>query len=69
VRDGVDGLVCDPDPGSLSASLAALLRDPTRLASMQREGRRAAVEWDWDRLALQMEDVYREARATARMAA
>ncbi len=69
VRDGVDGLVCDPNPESFAASLGSLLRDPSRLAAMKREGRRAAVRWDWDVLAAQMEDVYREARAGARMAA
>lgn len=65
VRDEVDGLVCDPTPESLTASLAALLRDPARLASMKAKAKRSAVKWDWDRLALQMEDVYREARAGA----
>jgi glycosyltransferase involved in cell wall biosynthesis len=69
VRDGIDGLVCDPNPDSVAASLAGLLRDPSRLASMKREGKRAAVQWDWDRLAVQMEDLYQEARAGARMAA
>ena len=69
VRDGVDGLICDPTPESMSESIAALLRDPARLASMKREGKRSALQWDWDRLALQMEDVYQEARAGARMAA
>jgi glycosyltransferase involved in cell wall biosynthesis len=69
VRDGVDGLICDPTPESLSASLADLLRDQARLSSMQREARRAAVQWDWDRIAEQMEDLYEEARAGARMAA
>ena len=51
------------------ASLATLLRDPARLAAMKREVRLAAVQWDWDRLALQMEDLYQEARAGGRMAA
>ncbi|MEP7040170.1 MAG: glycosyltransferase family 4 protein [Chloroflexota bacterium] len=68
VRDGVDGLLCDPTPGSMSAGLAALLCDPVRLASMKREGRRSATQWDWDRLALQMEDLYLEARTRARIA-
>jgi glycosyltransferase involved in cell wall biosynthesis len=65
VRDGVDGLVCDPNPESVSASLAALLRDPSRLATMKREGKRAAVQWDWDSLARQMEKVYGEAVGAA----
>jgi glycosyltransferase involved in cell wall biosynthesis len=69
VRDGVDGLICDPTPESMAASLASLLRDPSRLATMQRAGRRAAAQWDWDRLAAQMEEIYLEARGRARIAA
>ena len=69
VRDGVDGLVCDPTPESLAASFAVLLRDQARLSSMQRAARQAAAQWDWDFLAQQMEDVYEEARTGARMAA
>ena len=69
VQDGVDGLVCDPNPESMAASLATMLRDPARLATMKREGKRSAVQWDWDRLALQMEELYLEALDGARMAA
>jgi glycosyltransferase involved in cell wall biosynthesis len=69
VRDGVDGVVCDPTPESMAAILASLLRDPSRLATMQRAGRRAAAQWDWDRLAAEMEEIYLEARGGARIAA
>lgn len=61
VRDGVDGLVCDPTPESLSASVGSLLRDPARHASMSAQAERSALKSDWDQVALQMEDVYREA--------
>lgn len=63
VRHEVDGLVCDPTPASLAANLAALLGDPARLAAMKAQGKRSAVKWDWDQVAMQMEDVYREAQA------
>jgi glycosyltransferase involved in cell wall biosynthesis len=66
VRDDVDGLVVDPTPESLAASLAALLRDPARLASMRAQAERSAAKWDWDRLAVQMEDIYSGAAAIAR---
>jgi L-malate glycosyltransferase len=62
VRDGVDGLVCDPTAVSLAASLAMLLRDPARLASMKAQGKRSAAKSDWDQVAVQMEDLYREAQ-------
>ena len=62
VRDGVDGLVCDPTAASLAASLAMLLRDPARLASMKAQGKRSAAKSDWDQVAVQMEDLYREAQ-------
>ena len=62
VRHDVDGLVCDPTPESLAASLSALLRDPARLASMKAQGKRSAARSDWDQVAIQMEDLYREAQ-------
>lgn len=65
LRDGVDGLVCDPTPASLAASLATLLRDPARLASMKAQAERSAVQWDWGSLARDMEDIYSGASAAA----
>ena len=62
VQHKVDGLVCDPTAESLAASIRPLLRDPARLASMKAQAKRSAVKWDWDRLAVQMEDLYLEAR-------
>ena len=58
IRDGIDGLVCDPTTASLADALTRLLSDPTRLASMSREARRAARRYDWDLLAGRMERVY-----------
>jgi glycosyltransferase involved in cell wall biosynthesis len=58
VRDGVDGLLCDPTTASMAEALASLLSDPARLASMSRSARRAARHYDWDLLADRMEKVY-----------
>ena len=68
VEDGVDGLVCDPTAESLAASIGSLLRDPACLASMKAQAKRSAVKWGWDSLAVQMEDLYREARDGAPVA-
>jgi glycosyltransferase involved in cell wall biosynthesis len=67
VRDGIDGLLCDPTTTSLADALARLLSDPAHLASMSREARRAARRYDWDLLADRMEQVYLQA-ARGRMA-
>ena len=67
IRDGVDGLVCDPTTASLAEALTRLLADPARLASMSRHARQAARLYDWDLLAGRMEQVYLQA-ARRRMA-
>jgi glycosyltransferase involved in cell wall biosynthesis len=61
VRDGIDGLVCDPTTASLADALTRALSDPARLASMSREARRVARLYDWDLLAVRMEQVYLQA--------
>jgi glycosyltransferase involved in cell wall biosynthesis len=61
VRDGVDGLVCDPSAASLAEALTRLLANPARLAEMSRDARRAARRYDWDLLANRMEQVYLQA--------
>jgi glycosyltransferase involved in cell wall biosynthesis len=61
VRDGVDGVVCDPDAGALAAALRSLLENPGRLARMQMLAQQAAAGWDWDRVAVEMESVYLDA--------
>lgn len=58
VRDGVDGLACEPTTASLAEALTRLLSDPARLAEMSRGARRAARQHDWDLLADRMEEVY-----------
>jgi hypothetical protein len=47
----------------MAGSLAVLLRDRARLTSMQAQAERSAAKWDWDRLAVQMEDIYQAARS------
>jgi glycosyltransferase involved in cell wall biosynthesis len=58
IEDGVDGVLCDPDPTSMAEALAGLLADPARLAAMSRAARRTAQRYDWDLLADRMEQVY-----------
>jgi glycosyltransferase involved in cell wall biosynthesis len=60
VRDGIDGVLAEPDAGSLAVSLRSLIEDPDRLERMRAAARLAAESWDWDRVALQMESVYLE---------
>ncbi|MEX1157067.1 MAG: glycosyltransferase family 4 protein [Chloroflexota bacterium] len=67
VRDGVDGLLCDPTPASMAEALAGLLSDPARLARLSRSAKRVARDYDWDRLTDRMEQVY--LRASRRSAA
>jgi glycosyltransferase involved in cell wall biosynthesis len=60
LRDGVDGVVCEPEADALAGALRSLLRDPERLRRLQSAARQAAEAWDWNRVALQMESVYLE---------
>ena len=69
VRDGVDGLVCDPVAASIAASIRELVADPGRRARMREEARRSAEERDWARGAASMELIFQElvaARSTKR---
>jgi len=60
VHDGVDGLVCEPVAGDLAETLRSLLADPFRMDLMRAAATQSAQRWDWDRVALQMEEVYLE---------
>jgi glycosyltransferase involved in cell wall biosynthesis len=60
VHDGIDGVVCDPLPEALAAVVRSLLGDPFRMGLMRAAAGQAARRWDWDRVALEMEDVYLE---------
>lgn len=58
IRDGVDGLVCDPTVDALAAALRSLLADHSRLFRMRTAATASAKRWDWDRVTLEMERVY-----------
>jgi glycosyltransferase involved in cell wall biosynthesis len=60
IRDGVDGLVCDPSPDALAAALRSLLGDQFRMDLMRAAATQSAQRWDWDRVSLEMEQVYLE---------
>jgi glycosyltransferase involved in cell wall biosynthesis len=63
VRDGVDGIVCDPTPDAAAAAIERVLAEPDVAARLSLAAREAAVGRDWDRAALAMEDIYLEAIA------
>jgi glycosyltransferase involved in cell wall biosynthesis len=58
VRDGVDGIVCDPGAEALAAAIGPLLDDSEARSRMAAAARAAAAERDWDRVASAMEEVY-----------
>jgi glycosyltransferase involved in cell wall biosynthesis len=59
VEEGVDGLACDADAASLAAAIGRLLSDEGSRAAMAARARRHAERWSWDRLAVDIEQVYR----------
>lgn len=48
VEDGVNGLVCDPEPESIAAACAALVNDRSRAAAMGDAGYATASLITWD---------------------
>ena len=60
IRDGVDGLVCEPSAESLATAVGQLLKDAPRRTVLARNARQAARLRDWSSVADQMEEVYRE---------
>ena len=51
VRDGIEGLACDPEPGSLATAIAELLNDPLRRAALAAAARRRSQSYDWPSIA------------------
>jgi glycosyltransferase involved in cell wall biosynthesis len=49
VNDGVQGLLCDPDPAALAPAIRRLLDDETLAARLGAEGQRAVAAMTWDR--------------------
>lgn len=60
IRDGVDGLLIQEprDVTELSAKLGALLKDKNLRARLGRQARRTALQYPWDRVARETEEVY-----------
>ncbi len=60
INDGVDGLLInDPtDVAEISAKLGALLKDADLRTRLGKQARRAALQYPWDRVARETEEVY-----------
>ena len=60
INDGVDGLLIrEPrDVTEISAKLGALLKDADLRARLGRQARRTALQYPWDRVARETEEVY-----------
>lgn len=58
IRDGVDGIVCDPDVDSLAQALAGLLEDDSMRRAMSAQARVSAARRDWSLISTKMEQVY-----------
>lgn len=69
IQDGIDGRVCDPTPDTLAVTLDELLSASHLLPPMRVAARQAAQRYDWDALALEMEQAYRRCLEPARMLA
>ncbi|MEO8509996.1 MAG: glycosyltransferase family 4 protein [Chloroflexota bacterium] len=63
VRDGVDGLLADPDPASLAGAVRRLLTDDAERRTMRAAALEAARRFAWDDIAGQMLGVYRAVAA------
>ena len=60
INDGVDGLLIQEprDVTELSAKLGALLKDADLRARLGKQARRTALQYPWDRVARETEEVY-----------
>jgi glycosyltransferase involved in cell wall biosynthesis len=59
IVDGRTGLLTEPEPVALAASVHALLQDPDRYARLREAAWRTAAELSWDRTASAFERVLR----------
>jgi glycosyltransferase involved in cell wall biosynthesis len=64
VRDGIDGVVCDPTPDAFASTVEDLLARPDRISAMRQAAREAALALDWSRSAAAMDEVYRSLTGT-----
>ncbi len=64
VRSDIEGILVPPrDAGALAASLARLLDDADLAKRLGEAGRQRAQRYSWDRVAAEIEDIYREAKS------
>jgi phosphatidylinositol alpha-mannosyltransferase len=64
VTDGVDGLLVAPTDGSaLAEAIAGVLRDPVLAAGLAAAGRARAALFDWEVVAVRLEELYARAAA------
>ena len=61
VREGVDGLHAENEPGSIARAILSLLDDPARARAMGAAGRERAREWSWERVAERTLEAYAKA--------
>ena len=65
LRKDVDGLLVPPgDPAVLADAVAGVLKDPDLARKLSEAGRARAAEFSWDRVAGELEAVYRAAAAS-----
>ncbi len=59
VSSGLNGLLAPPgDPEALAETLTSLLLDPVARERLALAGRASAEEYDWSRVAVELEDIY-----------
>jgi phosphatidyl-myo-inositol alpha-mannosyltransferase len=67
VRDGIEGLLSRPrDPGAMATNVTTLLTEPRLYERLQRNARKRAQRFRWERVVAEVEEVYREAVAVGR---
>jgi phosphatidyl-myo-inositol alpha-mannosyltransferase len=67
VRDGIEGLLSRPgDPGAIATNVTTLLTEPRLYERLQRNARKRAQRFRWERVVAEVEEVYREAVAVGR---
>lgn len=69
VRDGIDGLMCDPDPGSMSRAIARLITDDALHERMSRSATERASTYDLEAVAARAEQLLRKVVERAQVTA
>ena len=62
VAGGVGAFAAPGDPGSLATQIRSVLSDRSRAEEMRTSGGRIANAFSWERLVLNLERIYDEAR-------